>query len=95
VRHKLFFNSQHLESAVSAKFRQVGPDYQPEPQRRRIPRAGDPLRYVFIQRARCPQCGQARIRKYRTNPAETDGSRSSYAMCVHAGCGWTGFLIEE
>jgi hypothetical protein len=96
VRYKLLLSSQQVGGAFSAKSDQVGLAYQADHHgRRRIPSEGDPRRYVFIQRARCPQCGQPRIRKYRTNRTETDGSRTSYAMCVHGGCGWTGFLIEE
>jgi hypothetical protein len=95
VRNKLFLDCAKVRQTFGAKTHQIGADYQSDPGRRQIPPVGDPDRYVFVQRARCPHCGQPRIRKYRTNPAETDGSRTSYAMCMAGGCGWTGFLIEE
>jgi hypothetical protein len=103
VRFKHFFTNQQERGQIATTSVAVDPGYQPSrPQqgtvgrlRRRIPPAGDPCRYVFVQKARCPRCGQPAIRKYRTNPPETDGSRTSYAMCVRDGCGWTGFLIEE
>lgn len=86
-----------VDPAYQSGHREAMPAMAPAQGRlgRRIPPAGHPCRYVFVQRARCPQCGQPAIRKYRTNPPETDGSRTSYAMCIREGCGWTGFLIEE
>lgn len=49
-------------------------------------------RYVFIERARCPSCGSARLRTYRTS-RHGDESVTRHTECRD--CGQKFFVILE
>jgi DNA-directed RNA polymerase subunit RPC12/RpoP len=55
--------------------------------------ADDSLRYVFIERPRCPACGSTELQTVRSKSDKTDGSTSRRTACKE--CGHKFFVIVE
>jgi len=56
--------------------------------------AAETLRYVFIERARCPACGSAELQTIRSQD-QGDGSTSRDTRCRNRGCRHRFFVIVE
>lgn len=59
------------------------------------PDAGEDLRYVFVERVKCPKpnCRSANVTSYGTMAPETDGTQRRYTIC--RSCGWRFITILE
>jgi DNA-directed RNA polymerase subunit RPC12/RpoP len=55
--------------------------------------ADDSLRYVFIERPRCPACGSAELQTIRSKSDKSDGSKARRTACRD--CGHRFFVIVE
>jgi predicted Zn finger-like uncharacterized protein len=56
--------------------------------------ASDPLRYVFIERTRCPACRSAKLRTQHTQTA-ADGSVTRSIKCQRCGHNFYGILEAD
>jgi hypothetical protein len=55
--------------------------------------AGESLRYVFVTRPRCPQCGSSNLKTQKTRPKETDDSVTRETVCKD--CQWWFLVVVE
>ena len=55
--------------------------------------AGEPLRYVYVERPRCPACGSDNLRTQKTRPKETDKSVTRETVCRD--CRWHFLVVVE
>ena len=55
--------------------------------------ADDSLRYVYIERPRCPACGSADLRTLRSTTDDSDGSTARRTCCLN--CDHRFFVIVE
>jgi DNA-directed RNA polymerase subunit M/transcription elongation factor TFIIS len=53
------------------------------------------LETVVAQRPRCPRCGGVRLRKYRSQRDQGDGSSLSWVRCLDEQCGHRFRLVLE
>ena len=53
----------------------------------------EPLRYVFIERPRCPSCGSGSLKTRKTLPSQGDDSVTRDTLCKS--CGWTFYVVVE
>jgi DNA-directed RNA polymerase subunit M/transcription elongation factor TFIIS len=53
------------------------------------------LTTVTCPRPRCPRCQGVRLRKYRSQGEQGDGSTLSYVRCLDADCGHRFRLLLE
>ena len=63
----------------------------PQPQQIRPTR----LDTVTVQRPRCPRCNGVRLRKYRSQRDQGDGSTLSWVRCLDEHCGYRFRLVLE
>ena len=53
------------------------------------------LTTVTVQRPRCPRCCGVRLRKYRSQRDQGDGSTLSWVRCLDEDCGCRFRLVQE
>jgi len=53
------------------------------------------LATVRLPRARCPRCGDHRLRRYRSVKDQGDGSSLSWVKCLGPACGHRFRLVLE
>ena len=53
------------------------------------------LTTVTVERPRCPACGGVRLRKYRSQRDQGDGSTLSWVRCLDEDCGYRFRLVQE
>ena len=53
------------------------------------------LTTVTVQRPRCPQCNGVRLRKYRSQRDQGDGSTLWWVRCMDEHCGYRFRLVLE
>jgi len=54
---------------------------------------GEPLRYIFIERPRCPVCSKANLRTLRCKTDRLEDTVSRRTLCLE--CGHRFFVILE
>ncbi len=50
---------------------------------------------VTFERPRCPECDGVRLRKYRSQRDQGDGSTLSWVRCMDEDCGYRFRLVQE
>ena len=53
------------------------------------------LTTVTVERPRCPECDGVRLRKYRSQRDQGDGSTLSWVRCMDEDCGYRFRLVQE
>ncbi len=64
-----------------------------EPQPNRMKRQRLPT--IVVERPRCPACHGVRLRKYRSQRDQGDGSTLSWVRCMDETCGHRFRLVQE
>ena len=66
-------------------------EHEPEPDQIKRPR----LATITVERPRCPRCNGVRLRKYRSQRDQGDGSTLSWVRCMDEHCGCRFRLVLE